>query len=178
MKTILSFAALGLLIGAAVLLPGHVHSRAQEGVPVGPRPTRPGVAAPQSTAPAAAAANATATTGAMVDIPRSALARQIHFRDWTIRETASDSLWRIGRPAVPALVQLLGDPDPYTRVLAIDALAHIGPAAADAVPALIALLDDPVDEVRQYAARALGQIGPAAYSAVPALIDKMQGPRN
>lgn len=98
------------------------------------------------------------------------------FREWTVRETAADALARIGKPAVPALVRTLDDPDANARVQAANALARLGPAAADAVPALTEALDDPDPLVRQAAARALGQIGPAAESAIPALVEILREP--
>ena len=109
--------------------------------------------------------------------PASELMKEVPFRDWTIREIAADSLWRIGRPAVPALIEALSDVDPYVRVLAARSLAYIGQDAEPAVPALIAALDDPNEAVRQTAARALGQIGSEAAEAIPALIERMRAPR-
>ena len=109
--------------------------------------------------------------------PTSELMKEVPFRDWTIREISADSLWRIGRPAVPALIEALSDTDPYVRVLAARSLAYIGQDAEPAVPALIAALEDPNEAVRQTAARALGQIGPEAADAVPALIERMRAPR-
>ena len=108
--------------------------------------------------------------------PRTDDARLLPMREWTIRETAADSLWRIGRPAVPALIESLLDRDPYVRLLADSALAHIGSDAEEAVPQLILLLEDESEAVRRQAARALGQIGPPAARAVPSLIQKMRAP--
>jgi HEAT repeat protein len=54
------------------------------------------------------------------------------------------SLWRVDRRdriAVPILTRVLGDADEVIRWQAADALAEIGPAAADAVPALRTALD-------------------------------------
>lgn len=93
------------------------------------------------------------------------------FEEWTMREVAAAALGRIGRPAVPKLVEALASENPSLRQKAADTLARIGPAAADAVPALIKALRDADPLVRKSAARALGQIGPDAEDAVPALIE-------
>lgn len=93
------------------------------------------------------------------------------FEEWTMREVAAAALGRIGRPAVPKLVEALESSNPALRQKAADTLARIGPAASDAVPALIKALRDTDPLVRKSAARALGQIGPDAEDAVPALIE-------
>jgi HEAT repeat protein len=83
-----------------------------------------------------------------------------------------------GRPAVPALIQLLDDRDPGVQGAAAQCLAGIGPAAQEAVPALVRLLKAhrgaarwPNDRVLASAVRALGEIGPAASAAIPYLAD-------
>ena len=95
------------------------------------------------------------------------------FEEWTMRETAAAALGRIGKPAVPKLIEALASPNPVLRHQAADTLARIGPSAADAVPALIQSLRDEDPLVRKSAARALGQIGPEAADAVPNLIDML-----
>jgi HEAT repeat protein len=96
------------------------------------------------------------------------------YREWTMREVSIDSLGRIGAAAVPALVEVLTDPNPVLRQRAAQALARIGPDARDAVPDLIVALQDRDEEVRKSVARALGQIGPEARAAVPALLDELK----
>ena len=96
------------------------------------------------------------------------------FRQWGLRETAIDALARIGKPAVPALVEALHDLNPELRDQAALALARIGPQAVDAVPDLIAALRDDDETVRKDAVRALGQIGPQAAIAVPELIEVLR----
>ena len=88
-----------------------------------------------------------------------------------LRETAMESLGRIGAPSVSGLLRSLTHPDPSRRVQAAKVLARIGPDARLAVPDLIAALGDPNLEVRISAARALGQIGPAAEAAVGPLLE-------
>lgn len=100
------------------------------------------------------------------------------FRDWGVRETAADSLGRLGDAAVPALITALEDADRDVRAQATRALARMGPKAEEAIPALIEALDDDDKEVRRGAARALGQIGPLAEEAVPALMRALKDPRN
>jgi HEAT repeat protein len=83
-------------------------------------------------------------------------------------------LVNIGRPAVPALVDVVKGPNPAMRVCAAEALGAIGPAASAAVPALIRVIERPDSEVTaeiltHHAAKALGRIGPQAKAAVPAL---------
>jgi HEAT repeat protein len=104
--------------------------------------------------------------------------RTLTFRQWGVRETATDALARIGDAAVPALIETLGDPDQEVRAQAAQALARMGNKAAPAVDALVRALDDPSEEVRRGAARALGQIGSEAEEAVPALIKAIKDPRN
>jgi len=68
---------------------------------------------------------------------------------------------------VAALVEALSHDDPAVRVAAGDALAAMGPAAADAVPALVAQLEHPMAWIRVAAMEALGAVG---NDAVPALV--------
>jgi len=96
------------------------------------------------------------------------------FHDWDLRETAIDSLSRIGRAAVPKLVEALRHPSPHHRVQAAKMLARIGPEANQAVDNLVAALGDENEEVRKAAARALGQIGPQAAQAVNALMNVIE----
>lgn len=97
-------------------------------------------------------------------------------REWGVRQTATDSLARIGLPALPALIAALKDPQADVRDRAAQALARMGPPAQEAVPALVAALNDTDWRVRRSAARALGQIGPGAEAAVPALIEVIRNP--
>jgi HEAT repeat protein len=80
-----------------------------------------------------------------------------------------EALGPAAAPAVPALIDALGDPDRWVREGAGKALAAVGPGAAAAVPALMKTLSDEDDYVRVRAAQALGAIGPAAKEAIPLL---------
>jgi HEAT repeat protein len=95
-------------------------------------------------------------------------------RQRTAEQATIDALARIGASSVPALVDVLHDPDPELRRDAARALARIGSDAREAVPELIAALDDKDAGVRSFATRALGEIGPAAGKAVPALIKELR----
>ncbi|OYT68329.1 MAG: hypothetical protein CFK48_11925, partial [Armatimonadetes bacterium CP1_7O] len=94
--------------------------------------------------------------------PCSAYVRE---RGEALRCAVAEALSEVGSPAVPALVQALGDGDVNVRSAACRALGAIGDAAA--VPALIKALGDEWSSARSAACRALGAIGDA--SAVPAL---------
>jgi HEAT repeat protein len=68
-------------------------------------------------------------------------------------------------PAVPALIDALGDPDAAVRYAVTVALREIGPAAKAAVPALKKVMDDDInDEVSSSARRALRAIDPTVVA--------------
>ncbi len=87
-----------------------------------------------------------------------------------------EGLIGIGGPAVPALRDLLNDPDDSVRGCAAQILGKIGPEARAAVPSLIRAIhrSDPAPKpnglVREVV-ESLGEIGPAAKAAIPALND-------
>jgi HEAT repeat protein len=110
------------------------------------------------------------------------------------------ALARIGKPAVPGLIQALRNDDHWVRMGAIITLGMIGPDAAEAAEPLVNLFSGTlkveqiqimytladvsptedvigmvraammVDDLRYYAMRVLGKIGPGAASAVPAIL--------
>jgi HEAT repeat protein len=100
----------------------------------------------------------------------------VAFSEPTEQELAAQALGRIGKPAVPLLMNALQHRDPLARRQAALVLAKIGPEAAEAVPLLVGALDDQDAAVRRAAAKALGQIGPAAQDAVPALMRSLVQP--
>jgi hypothetical protein len=109
------------------------------------------------------------------------ISRDASFTEPSEQELAAQALGRIGKPAVPMLMNALQHRDPHVRLQAAQVLAKIGPEAQAAVPLLVAALDDHDPHVRRAAARALGQIGPAAQEAVPALMRSLvqpETPRN
>jgi HEAT repeat protein len=90
-------------------------------------------------------------------------------RDWNVRAAACEALVKIGAPAVPHLIQALGDGDWHVREAACEALGEIGDGQA--VPPLIQALGDGDSDVRAAACRALGAIGDR--QAVPPLIQAL-----
>src|SRR5262245_55813125 len=85
---------------------------------------------------------------------------------------------RLVRSALPLLLVLLAAcartadewladlaaPEPFTRVLAVTALAELG--QQDALPHVLAALDDPSDEVRAAAGASLARLGPPAMATL------------
>lgn len=83
-------------------------------------------------------------------------AQEVRYQDQTFAEWQHDlqdlslefrmravtALGQFGAQAVPALVQVLRDPEPGLRLNAAATLGQIGPAAKDAAPALVELLRD------------------------------------
>lgn len=73
------------------------------------------------------------------------------------------------RPALPALLGALEDPDAGVRAWAAQDIGDMGAAGAVAVPRLRAMLHRPDAESRGSACRALGRIGSAARASLPDL---------
>src|SRR6516164_4311805 len=111
-----------------------------------------------------------------VDALLAALAnRNIEMRRlavWGLRDFGPDA-----RAAVPALINLLHDPDDQIRAGAAGALGNGGPVAKE-LPALIEALKDPAPPVQYGAVKSLARIGPAAKAAVPALLARMDNTVN
>ena len=75
--------------------------------------------------------------------------------DPNVRKTAYGRLTGIGKPAMPALIQLTADPEPELRREAAAILGDIGDPTS--IPTLIDLLVDEAFEVRWRAGREPGQ---------------------
>ena len=73
------------------------------------------------------------------------------------------------RPALPALLAALEDPDPSVRAWVAQDLSDMGSAAASAVAPLRNMLNRPDAESRGSACRALGSLGSEASAALPQL---------
>ena len=58
-------------------------------------------------------------------IPSTEAARVKPLQDWTEQDAAADALGRIGKPAVPALVQALRSTDADVRLQAVQVLARM-----------------------------------------------------
>jgi HEAT repeat protein len=82
------------------------------------------------------------------------------------------------RPFMAQLVVALRDSDERVKVLAAQALEHIGADAVIAIPDLIRLLEDPSEGLRNSACIALAGIGPTARDALPALRRALSDPSN
>ena len=65
---------------------------------------------------------------------------------------------RAAEPAIPALLELLHDPEVGPRNTSCMAFGRIGPAAREALPALRDALNDPSSDVRRFAQIAIGRI--------------------
>ncbi|WP_328746908.1 HEAT repeat domain-containing protein [Geomonas anaerohicana] len=88
-----------------------------------------------------------------------------------LRNSAVESLERIGVPAVEPLCAHLGDPDHDLRKFIIDILGNI--RCATCLPLLVQALDDEDMNVRVAAAENLGKIGDA--QALPHLLKVLDG---
>jgi len=110
------------------------------------------------------------------------------------RQEITEKLRRLGKQAVPALVQALADPNVQMRRNAELVLIELGGAYShsmdpelkvdirEAIPSLIVATEDTDSTVRAWAALALAEVGPDAWEAIPVLIrllkDPEEGPRN
>jgi HEAT repeat protein len=88
-----------------------------------------------------------------------------------LRNSAVESLERLGADAVEALCAHLGDPDHDLRKFAIDILGSIG--APSCLPLVMRALDDPDSNVRVAAAENLGKLGD--QRALPRLLQVLDG---
>ncbi len=89
-----------------------------------------------------------------------------------LRNAAVEILSRIGRDAVPLLLDHAGCADHDVRKFIVDILGDI--AAPEAIPTLVGALEDADSNVRAAAAENLGKLKSA--QAVPALLRAMQQP--
>jgi hypothetical protein len=86
-------------------------------------------------------------------------------------ELGFEALGPEAKPAVPALIHLLGDRDDEVRIAALHGLRGIGPAAKAAVPALLGCIQQTNTTVRYFAVFALGTIHEEPGSVIPVLIE-------
>lgn len=89
-----------------------------------------------------------------------------------VRDNAAEALGDLGNkavPAVPTLVENLGDPSGSVRSHTIEALGTTGQSSSIAVPGLVKALGDKNDGVRRNAVFALARIGENAADAVEGL---------
>lgn len=78
--------------------------------------------------------------------------------------------------AVPILSEIIRSTRVKARLMAIQVVTQLGPAAKDTVPALIEALDAEETKVRAFAALALGRIGKPAADAVVRLEAALHDP--
>lgn len=90
--------------------------------------------------------------------------------DKVVRSLAAQGLALVGRPAAPALVELLARKEPAVRDAAGFSLRLMG---GGAVPALIKGLESDNEYARAKAAWLLGRMGEDARPAIPALINAL-----
>jgi len=98
-----------------------------------------------------------------------------------VRSLACQTLGRIGRPAVPALIRALQDAAPQRRKYAVETLALITPRELATVRALISLPRDPYLEVRVSCLLALGHFEEADAESellAPALTSCLADPNS
>jgi HEAT repeat protein len=80
------------------------------------------------------------------------------------------------RQVLPVVRQLLGDPDPLTRVFAAEAVWSVCRHPAEPLPILVGVLHDPDEAVRWHALRVLKEMGCEAAAAAPALVARFNEP--
>ncbi len=85
--------------------------------------------------------------------------------------TALERYGTLARPAIPALIKLVGPGDPEVQIAAIRALVVTGSAGAKAAPALARNLTDPNKRVKQQSIQALAIFGPLAKETACALLE-------
>ncbi|MDB6053080.1 MAG: putative lyase [Verrucomicrobiales bacterium] len=88
-------------------------------------------------------------------------------------EIAMTALGAIGADAIPALLEMLADPNPVLQVRAQTALGMMGAAAEPAIPVLIQMAET---EVPGQAIYVLGRIGKRPDLVVPVLLKKLKNP--
>jgi HEAT repeat protein len=104
------------------------------------------------------------------------LMSRLKSEDTAVSGEANLAIIRVGEPAVPGLVEMLGSGDARLRKVAATTLWGLGAKGRTAVPALSEMLADPDAELRLAAAMALDNMGPAAADAVPALVKALKDP--
>jgi HEAT repeat protein len=82
---------------------------------------------------------------------------------------AAEGLEGLAEPAIPRLVKMLKDKDPFVRWVVARTLGKLGKRADDVVPSLLANIDDEDLDARMAAIEAVGKFGPEANRAVEAL---------
>lgn len=103
-----------------------------------------------------------------------ALTRVLRHAKLELAEKAARALASMNSAAVPALLEASADKSPQVRVLAIGALAQIGPLARAAFPTLLTPAREGEGEVRKAALDALARIQPSSPQVLGALTNALQ----
>ena len=82
---------------------------------------------------------------------------------------AVHTLEAIGKPAIPAMIELHATGGKFDKILLVKWLTELNQQAASALPTLIQFLDDPDEEVKGWAAQAIAAVAPASDEAAAAL---------
>ena len=91
------------------------------------------------------------------------------------RLESSQALVKIGKPAVPALIDLLHNRDHATRLRAVNTLGELGSVAEAAIPTLQQLRAfDPKDYIRDRVNRVLKQINPSYQNETDDFTDETE----
>lgn len=107
------------------------------------------------------------------------------FADWqreassgspTARWAAARALAAFGVPALPVLIDLLGDSDLDVRVQTVSSLGRLGAVAQPAAPALVKALDDRSVRLRRASVLALGAITPVSDETLAAIVRALADP--
>ncbi len=88
-------------------------------------------------------------------------------RNWRVYHAVREALARIGRPAVPALIDKLATGDLRSKYMAQQALVDI---RMPAIKPLLGALSSPEADVRHWVATTLGKIGPAIIEPISSLL--------
>jgi HEAT repeat protein len=119
------------------------------------------------------------------DLAIPALKGLLKDEDKGVIESVGEAFAKMGKPAVPALSEMLKMGDPLVKKTSALALGKIGPDAKDAVPALIAAFKAETPRPRMQSGslrmvyvETFAQIGPNAKAAIKTLEDALEENRD
>jgi HEAT repeat protein len=110
--------------------------------------------------------HAQGATGAGPKADTVALTRALDDANEDVRRQAAEALVKCGAKAVPDLLEVLGHKKQGVRLLVMEVLGKIGPAAEMAAPLLGRMLHEGDDSDSSEAGSALAKIGPAAVPVI------------
>jgi RNA polymerase sigma factor (sigma-70 family) len=111
-------------------------------------------------------------------LDEEALAEALRDRDGVVQTVAQDTVVRLGKAAVPALVRMVEGKDAHLRAMALDFLGAMGNKAVEAVPALTRVFQKAVvQEERRAALTAISRIVAPSQSDWPAVSRPGKSPR-